>query len=82
PKNVRKAAGDKLGACMLTLAQFAFADYSRSAATSVTCHSCSGTGFISGNEDVVKHPGIFDDDGAEVVAPKIKNELVKRVCET
>ncbi|MCE1343667.1 antitermination protein [Enterobacter asburiae] len=44
PKNVRKAAGDKLGACMLTLAQFAFADYSRSAATSVTCHSCSGTG--------------------------------------
>ena len=57
---------------MLTLAQFAFADYSRSAATSVTCHSCSGTGFISGNEDVVKHPGIFDDDGAEVVAPKIK----------
>ena len=71
PKNVRKAAGDKLGACMLTLA-----------ATSVTCHSCSGTGFISGNEDVVKHPGIFDDDGAEVVAPKIKNELVKRVCET
>ncbi|MDF3573433.1 antitermination protein, partial [Enterobacter cloacae] len=82
PKNVRKAAGDKLGACMLTLAQFAFADYSRSAATSVTCHSCSGTGFISGNEDVVKHPGVFDDDGAEVVAPKIKNELVKRVCET
>ncbi len=55
---------------MLTLAQFAFADYSRSAATSVTCHSCSGTGFISGNEDVVKHPGIFDDDGAEVVAPE------------
>ncbi|HCI6440335.1 TPA: antitermination protein, partial [Klebsiella pneumoniae] len=33
PKNVRKAAGDKLGACMLTLAQFAFAEYSRSAAT-------------------------------------------------
>ena len=44
PKNVRKAAGDKLGACMLTLAQFAFADYSRSAATSVMCHTCSGTG--------------------------------------
>ncbi|AWZ96024.1 hypothetical protein L356_09519 [Enterobacter sp. MGH 10] len=82
PKNVRKAAGGQFGWCMQMLAQFAFADYSRSAATSVTCHSCSGTGFISGNEDVVKHPGIFDDDGAEVVAPKIKNELVKRVCET
>lgn len=44
PKNVRKAAGDKLGACMLTLAQFAFAEYSCSAATSVMCHSCCGTG--------------------------------------
>ena len=49
-------------------------------AASVTCHNCSGTGFISGYEDVVKHPGIFDADGAEVVAPKIKKELVKRVC--
>lgn len=82
PKNVRKAAGGQFGWCMQMLAQFAFADYSRSAATSVTCHSCSGTGFISGNEDVVKHPGIFDADGAEVVAPKIKNELVNRVCGT
>ncbi|PCP09075.1 antitermination protein, partial [Enterobacter hormaechei] len=82
PKNVRKAAGGHFGWCMQMLAQFAFADYSRSAATSVTCHSCCGTGFISGHEDVIKHPGIFDADGAEVVAPKIKNELVKRVCET
>lgn len=82
PKNVRKAAGAELGRCCLVLAQFAFADYSRSAATSVTCHSCSGTGFISSNEDVVKHPGIFDADGAALVDPKIKNELVKRVCGT
>ncbi|HHZ0376397.1 TPA: antitermination protein [Escherichia coli] len=44
PKNVRKAAGGEFGWCMLVLAQFAFAEYSRSAATSVTCHSCSGTG--------------------------------------
>ena len=44
PKNVRKAAGGQFGWCMQILAQFAFADYSRSAATSVTCHSCSGTG--------------------------------------
>lgn len=44
PKNVRKAAGGQFGWCMQMLAQFAFADYSRSAATSVTCHSCSGTG--------------------------------------
>ncbi|EIV5415694.1 antitermination protein [Klebsiella aerogenes] len=82
PKNVRKAAGTELGRCCLVLAQFAFADYSRSAATSVPCHSCSGTGFISSNEDVVKHPGIFDADGVALVDPKIKNELVKRVCGT
>lgn len=82
PKNVRKAAGAELGRCCLVLAQFAFADYSRSAATSVTCHSCSGTGFTSSNEDVVKHPGIFDADGVALVDPKIKNELVKRVCGT
>ncbi|EAZ5969085.1 antitermination protein [Salmonella enterica] len=44
PKNVRKAAGTEFGWCMLVLAQFAFAEYSRSAATSVMCHSCSGTG--------------------------------------
>lgn len=44
PKNIRKVVGAQLGSCMLVLAQFAFADYSRSAATSVTCHSCSGTG--------------------------------------
>ncbi len=44
PRNVRKAAGSELGWCMQVLAQFAFAEYSRSAATSVTCHSCSGSG--------------------------------------
>ncbi|MDT7071145.1 antitermination protein [Citrobacter amalonaticus] len=80
PKNVRKAAGDKLGACMLTLAQFAFAEYSRSAATSVTCHTCNGTGLIEGCEDVVKYPGLYNIDGDEIVAPKIEREQVKRLC--
>ncbi|EPT4022359.1 antitermination protein [Enterobacter roggenkampii] len=82
PKNVRKVAGSHFGSCMLLLAQFAFAEYSRSAETSAECQTCCGTGFISGYEDVIKHPGIFDADGAEVVAPKIKHELVKRVCGT
>ena len=31
-------------------------------------------------KNVRKHPGIFDADGVEVKAPKIRNELVKRVC--
>lgn len=80
PKNVRKAAGGEFGWCMQMLAQFAFAEYARSAATSVTCHSCDGAGLTSRYEDVIKHPGIVDADGAEVVAPKIKHELVKHTC--
>lgn len=44
PKNVRKAAGGQFGWCMQILAQFAFAEYSRSAATSVICHCCRGSG--------------------------------------
>ncbi|MDA7315400.1 antitermination protein [Escherichia coli] len=80
PRNVRKAAAGEFGWCMLTLAQFAFAEYSRSAETSVTCHSCSGSGLISQYEDVIKHPGVFNSDGMEIVPPKIKHELVKRKC--
>ncbi|HGU6444110.1 TPA: antitermination protein [Citrobacter amalonaticus] len=44
PRNVRKAAAGEFGWCMLVLAQFAFAEYSRSAETSVTCHCCRGSG--------------------------------------
>jgi hypothetical protein len=47
PKNVRKAAGSELGWCMQVLAQFAFAEYSRSAASTATCNTCSGTGRIT-----------------------------------
>lgn len=44
PKNVRKVAVSQFGNCMLLLAQFAFAEYSRSAASTGTCLSCNGTG--------------------------------------
>ncbi|HDI3023796.1 TPA: antitermination protein [Cronobacter turicensis] len=47
PKNVRKAAGGQFGWCMLVLAQFAFAEYSRSAETRVTCQACHGSGRVS-----------------------------------
>ncbi|MHC0026997.1 antitermination protein [Enterobacter vonholyi] len=80
PKNVRKAAGGQFGWCMQMLAQFAFAEYSRSAETSVTCRSCSGSGLTSQYEDVIKHPGVFNSDGMEIVPPKIKHELVKSKC--
>ena len=80
PRNVRKAAAGEFGWCMLMLAQFALAEYSRSAETSVTCRSCSGSGLTSQYEDVIKHPGVFNSDGMEIVPPKIKHELVKRKC--
>lgn len=82
PRNVRKAAAGEFGWCILVLAQFAFAEYSRSAETSVKCHSCSGSGLTSQYEDVIKHPGVFNSDGMEIVPPKIKHELVKRKCVT
>lgn len=44
PKNVRKATGDAFGRCMITLAQFAFAEYARAAATNCACATCNGTG--------------------------------------
>lgn len=44
PKNVRKAAGDAFSRCMLMLAQFAFAEYSLSAATTWLCPECDGRG--------------------------------------
>lgn len=80
PRNVRKAAAGEFGWCMLVLAQFAFAEYSRSAETSVPCHNCSGSGLTSKYEEVIKHPGVFNSDGMEIVPPKIKHELVKSTC--
>ena len=47
PKSVRKAAGEAFGRCMITLAQFSFAEYARSAATSCACSACNGTGITT-----------------------------------
>ncbi|HBS7708317.1 MULTISPECIES: antitermination protein [Klebsiella pneumoniae complex] len=80
PKNVRKAAGKGLGRCCLVLAQFAFAEYSRSAETTGTCKACEGTGVTKSVEAVVKHPGIHKSDGEEIVAPIIRQEWVVRQC--
>ncbi|EMM3426405.1 antitermination protein [Klebsiella aerogenes] len=59
PKNVRKAAGAELGHCCLVLAQFAFAEYSRSAATTGACRVCNGTGKMqtTTTERKVTYPG-------------------------
>lgn len=80
PKNVRKAAGKALGRCCLVLAQFAFAEYSRSAETTGTCKACEGRGVTKSVEEVVKHPGIYKSDGEEIVAPIVRQEIVVRQC--
>ncbi|MCF0335265.1 antitermination protein [Raoultella terrigena] len=80
PKNVRKASGKALGRCCLVLAQFAFAEYSRSAETTGICKACEGAGVTKSVEEVVKHPGIYKSDGEEIVAPIIRQEIVVRQC--
>lgn len=46
PKLVRKAAGKKLGYCLIILAKMAFEDYARSAGSVCQCSACSGKGMI------------------------------------
>lgn len=81
PKNVRKAAGADFGWCMLVLAQFAFAEYSRSAESTVVCQNCGGAGVTKSAEDVEVYPGLYKYDGTEIIAPRIRHEVVIRQCE-
>ncbi|MGO2337105.1 antitermination protein Q [Providencia sp.] len=46
PKLVRKAAGNKLGYCLIVLAKMAFEDYARSAGSVCQCSACSGKGMV------------------------------------
>ncbi len=55
------------------LVSFAFADYSRSAASKARCEHCAGTGFHSVLREVVKHSR----SGESV----IKEEWVKELCQ-
>ncbi|EIX9048223.1 TPA: antitermination protein [Klebsiella oxytoca] len=80
PKNVRKAAGGEFGWCMNIMADYAFAEYSRSASTCVVCSNCSGSGITSHCEEVIKHPGIINAVGVEIIPPKIKCERVEKLC--
>ncbi|OAT54003.1 antitermination protein [Providencia heimbachae] len=80
PKLVRKAAGKKLGYCLIVLAKMAFEDYARSAGSVCQCSVCSGKGLIYSRKDVTKHPGITRLDGTVVIEPWIENEKVEELC--
>ncbi|EMK3758629.1 antitermination protein [Providencia rettgeri] len=81
PKLVRKAAGKKLGYCLIVLAKMAFEDYARSAGSAFPCSACSGKGLIYKRKDVVKHPGITKLDGTVIIEPWTKNEEVGELCQ-
>lgn len=57
------------------LAQFAFSDYARSAASKSECPHCNGKGTNRVMRDVVKHPGV------EGVPAKVAHEEVLEVCQ-
>lgn len=80
PKLVRKAAGKKLGYCLIVLAKMAFEDYARSAGSVCQCSACSGKGLIYSRKDVIKHPGITRLDGTVVIEPWVENEKVEELC--
>ncbi|WP_148051737.1 antitermination protein [Atlantibacter hermannii] len=56
------------------LAQFAYSDYARSAASSCECNHCNGKGVIRIMREVVKHPGV---KGIEAT---VQREEVEELC--
>lgn len=80
PKLVAKAAGKKLGYCLIILAKMAFEDYARSAGSVCQCSACNGRGLIYKMKDVVKHPGITTLEGEAIIDPNIREELVGELC--
>lgn len=56
------------------LAQFAYSDYARSAASSCECEHCNGKGVIRCMREVVKHPGV---KGIEAT---VRREEVEELC--
>lgn len=63
------------GEVLPVLVQFAYADYSRSAASKSTCPHCEGKGVVRAMQDVVKHPGV---NGVEAT---VKYEAVEVMCQ-
>ncbi|ARF49636.1 antitermination protein [Pantoea stewartii] len=81
PKLLRKAAGAKLGRCLMVLSKLAFDEYARSASSTAPCQHCNGTGFNHVMRSVVKYPGYISAvDGEEKIPPRIVDEMVREKC--
>lgn len=81
PKLLRKAAGSKLGSCLVILSKLAFDEYVRSAATTESCDHCDGTGFTESEAEVIKYAGKYNESGEEVIAPRTEMQVVRAKCQ-
>lgn len=59
------------------LAQFAYSDYARSAASSCECNHCNGKGVIRIMREVIKHPGV---KGVEATVRREEVEVLCKHC--
>ncbi|HEM7133081.1 TPA: antitermination protein [Providencia rettgeri] len=76
PKLVRKAAGKKLGYCLIVLARMAFEDYARSAGSVCQCLACSGKGMIDKKVTTTKY------STREAIFPSFSKSQPKRYTNT
>lgn len=76
PKLVRKAAGKKLGYCLIILAKMAFEDYARSAGSVRQCSACSGKGMIDKKVITTKY------STREAIFPSFSKSQPKRYTNT
>lgn len=82
PKLIRKAAGNKLGPCIVLLAKSAFEDYALSAGSLCECPDCKGKRLIYNQKEIIKHPGITQLDGTVIISPSVDIETVGECCQT
>lgn len=76
PKLVAKAAGKKLGYCLIVLARMAFEDYARSAGSVFPCSACSGKGMIDKKVITTKY------STRAAIFPSFSKEQPKRYVNT
>lgn len=76
PKLVRKAAGKKLGYCLIVLARMAFEDYARTAGSVCQCSACSGKGMIGKKVTTTKY------STREAIFPSFSKSQPKRYTNT
>lgn len=77
PKLLSKAAGRKMGQCVIVLAKFAYDDYARSAADTTKCPHCHGRGVTNTLAQVMTHPGC-----GKKTPPTYQLQLVENQCVT